>query len=613
MLLKKITLVNFRGVNKPVTVYFDMFNCIVGQNDAGKSTILKALDASLNETTLSKADFNVEAENNQIVIELYFSCDNKQYFLGEEIPTSIENEELTNEENLFVWRKVWTVTETNVLKPKTYIVRKKYSSGNDFVFCTEAQLITQCKTNSISTAKGNGEIFNNVEKRQKLREYNKQNNISFSFEAEEIPATGTSKTKAIGDSVKKILPTFQYFKADTSLSDTDNTIQKYFKELAFKLIKEEIDTDEMEAAVKEKLESILQKVTNKINEVVKSSEKVSPKIEFDWSKLISTSFISNSSGNDIPLSSRGDGFRRITMMSYFEYLAETERVDENQRIIFGFEEPETFLHPSAQSNLFDKLHLLGDNGYQVICSTHSPTIVGNAKRESIIYVSKPNNSYTVNQTGIDFKELAKDLGIKPDNVFSPLFSTSRLLFLVEGIDDAKAMHYKASLYKKAGLISHTFEDLCINIIPIGGCSAIKHWVTLDLLTKLEKPFFIFLDSDKADASAVSVNELSLINHGFILGINFLVTRKRLLENYIHPTALQRLVPGFNITYSDFDNAKKMCKHYPDDRIQGSLGGGNVAERHYCNLTFEELRSTWCDSNNDDEFLNLYDIINAKLN
>src|SRR5690606_23900534 len=180
---------------------------------------------------------------------------------------------------------------------------------------------------------------------------------------------------------------------------------------------EDVNTDDIEATIKTQLGSVLQKVTDKINDVLKSTEKVEPKVEFDWSKLISTSFVSTASGNNIPLSSRGDGFRRITMMSYFEYLAETQRTDATQQIIFGFEEPETFLHPSAQNSLFEKLNLLNENGYQVITSTHSPTIVGNARKNNIIHISKPENVYTVNQTGIDYKELAKDLGIKPDNTF----------------------------------------------------------------------------------------------------------------------------------------------------------------------------------------------------
>jgi predicted ATP-dependent endonuclease of OLD family len=491
------------------------------------------------------------------------------------------------------------VNETNIAKPKTFIVRKKYAGTNDFIFKTEQQLIVQCTTNSIATSKGNGDAYNNVEKREKLREFNQQNNIEFTYEYEEIPSSGTTKLKAIGDAIKKILPSFQYFKADTSLSDTDTTIQKYFKDMAFKLIQDEVNTDGMEETIKTQLGSVLQKVTDKINDVLKSTERVEPKVEFDWSKLISTSFVSTSSGNNIPLSSRGDGFRRITMMSYFEYLAETQRTNATQQIIFGFEEPETFLHPSAQDSLFDKLNLLTENGYQVITSTHSPIIAGNTKRNNIIHISKPANVYTVNQTEIDYKELAKDLGIKPDNTFTPLFSTSRLLFLVEGIDDVNAMHHKANLYKQNGLIPNTFDELSINIIPIGGCGGVKHWVNLDLFTKLEKPFFIFLDSDKENATSVSPNETNLTNYGLTVGTHFICSKKRELENYISPTALHRLIPSLNFTYADYDDVKKIVHK-------------KVSEKYYCNLTFDELRMTWFDGTND-EFINLYNTITAKLN
>jgi putative ATP-dependent endonuclease of OLD family len=511
-----------------------------------------------------------------------------------------------------VWKKVWNKNGENISKPKTYITRKQYVGDEDFVFKTEAQLMAQCNANGIETSKGNGEDYNNVEKREKLREYNRANDIEFNYQSIEIPSSGKTKIKAIGDSIKKALPSFQYFRADTSLSDTDTTIQNYFKDMAFNLIQEKVDTDLIETSVRTQLESVLENVTDKINDVVKSTEKVEPKISFDWSKLIKTSFVSTSSGDEIPLSSRGDGFRRITMMSYFEYLAETSKTADSQKIIFGFEEPETFLHPSAQENLFDKLNSLTNNGYQVITSTHSPTIVGNTKKENIIHISNPENIYTVNQTDIDYKTLAIDLGIKPDNTFTPLFSTSRLLFLVEGISDVVAMHHQANVYKQNNVIDHTFDELNINIIPIGGCGEVKHWVNLDLFTKLGKPYFILLDSDKDNLAQVSPNHTALINYGLTDNVDFLITKKRLLENYIHPSALERLVPGSALAYGDFDHAKNLCKSHPDSTIRARLGGKSVAEKHYPNLTFDELKLTW-DDGNEDEFLNLYQIMVNKLN
>jgi putative ATP-dependent endonuclease of OLD family len=127
------------------------------------------------------------------------------------------------------------------------------------------------------------------------------------------------------------------------------------------------------------------------------------------------------------------------------------------------------------------------------------------------------------------KQIALDLGIRPDNTFTPLFSTSKLLFLVEGIDDANAMHHKANLYKQEGQIQSTFEDLGVNIIPIGGCGGVLHWVNLDLFTKLEKPFFIFLDSDKETSEQQSPNELNLTNYGLTNGVDFLVSKNVCLK------------------------------------------------------------------------------------
>lgn len=94
----------------------------------------------------------------------------------------------------------------------------------------------------------------------------------------------------------------------------------------------------------------MEKITAKINAVVGDDEAVEPVIDFDWTKLVQTSFKSTNTEGNIPLKSRGDGFRRVTMMSYFEYLAEQEK-SEKQNILFGFEEPETFLHPNAQEKI----------------------------------------------------------------------------------------------------------------------------------------------------------------------------------------------------------------------------------------------------------------------
>ena len=144
-----------------------------------------------------------------------------------------------------------------------------------------------------------------------------------------MPTSGQTRAKKILDAIKNILPKFEYFRADRSLADSDSSVQKYFKDKAFKLLKDEINTDDVETAIKDKISEALSAITNKINQVVSAEEQVTAQVDFDWSKLITTTFKCKKDAENIPLSSRGDGFRRITMMSYFEMLAEENCGDKN--------------------------------------------------------------------------------------------------------------------------------------------------------------------------------------------------------------------------------------------------------------------------------------------
>ena len=605
MILTKIIIHQFKGIKDEKEIVIDDFNLIVGQNDAGKSTILKSLDCFLNSSNPSSEDLNNKSRDNLITITLHFNPSSQSIIIDQNIETTFEEEELINNNSELVIKKVWDASKSRITAD-TFIERKQYVE-NDFISLTEAQLITACGNLEITTQKANGEDFNNKEKRQKIRQNNIDSRIDFTFVMEKLPTFGSNRFKIIHDRIKGILPRFEYFKADTSLSETDATIQKFFKTLAIKTLEEEIDTSEVEDTIQAKLGGVLEKITAKINEVVPSDENVQPVVDFDWTKLVSTKFKSTEDGTEVPLSSRGDGFRRITMMAYFEYLAEQQK-SEHQKIIFGLEEPETFLHPSAQESLFHKLVGLCENDYQVIVSTHSPIIVSNSKKEKITHIHKTGGTYNVEQQIDDITSIATDLGIKVDNQFISLFDKAKVLILVEGIDDANALNHLCQEYKGNGLITHDFTELEITIIPIGGCESIKHWVSLSLLSTLDKPFLIFQDSDKTNAGEQSPTKSALENMEFVDGTDFIISKKRNLENYISSTALNRLVPNSNLNYNDWSNVKQLCAKH---RLAGRLGGKKVVDRHFQNLTFAELRTTFFDGN-EDEFINIHRLASSKL-
>lgn len=608
MKINKVIISNFKGIREPISISPALFTCIVGKNDVGKSTILKAIDLFLNDSSLSADDCNIYSGSNIISIDIVFHCEDTSITIDDTVNTTLSAEELYNEDNCLQIKKVWD-TSSKIIKAKYFIKRKKYAE-HDFIMLDERNLISLCKKLGIETSKANGEEYNNREKREKLRVYCQENNVGYTYEYDELPSSGQTRAKKILDVIRYLLPKFEYFRADRSLAYSDNSVQKYFKDKAYKLLKDEINTDDVEIAIKEKISEVLSTITDKINQVVSAEEQVTAQVDFDWSKLITTIFRCKKDEGNIPLSSRGDGFRRITMMSYFEMLAEENCGDKN--IIYGFEEPETFLHPETQKRLYNNLVLMTDNGYQVFVTTHSPNIVAETTIENIIFINKIDNNYIVKQKEeIDIETIVSDLGIKSNDLIFTIYDKVKCFFLLEGIDDVIAFTHTAEKYKESGKIDSTFEEKGVLLIPIGGCGAIQHWTNLQIIKKLNKPYHILLDSDKEYEEHESSNLNKLKDLGY-KDEDCSVTKKREIECYIPSSYFKSLEEPIDIEYGDWDDVKKICASHA---LAGRLGGKKVCERHFKNLTFNQLRATFCPNENDadDEFLLIYNTLMSKIN
>jgi len=100
----------------------------------------------------------------------------------------------------------------------------------------------------------------------------------------------------------------------------------------------------------------------------------------------------------------------------------------------------------------------------------------------------------------------------------------------------------------------------------------------------------------------------LCDYGFIEGKDFLVSKKRAMENYIPDTALNRLVPNASIKFGDWHNVKQICKTNPKSSL---LGGSRVLEKHFQKLSFQDLKRSFYDGN-EDEFLKIYSIVVRKI-
>jgi predicted ATP-dependent endonuclease of OLD family len=89
---------------------------------------------------------------------------------------------------------------------------------------------------------------------------------------------------------------------------------------------------------------------------------------------------------------KGHGLQRAVIFAILRAYAKfvTNRADkEKQTLILGIEEPELYMHPTAQRTIRNVLRLIADRGDQVFFTTHSPLLVDVARFDEIVRFQPP--------------------------------------------------------------------------------------------------------------------------------------------------------------------------------------------------------------------------------
>jgi putative ATP-dependent endonuclease of the OLD family len=94
MKLDEIKLTNFRGYAVETSIPIDHLTVLVGRNDAGKSTILEALDVFFNDEVIEREDCCVHTGSTEIRIACVFSDLPKSLIIDEQYATTLNAEYL---------------------------------------------------------------------------------------------------------------------------------------------------------------------------------------------------------------------------------------------------------------------------------------------------------------------------------------------------------------------------------------------------------------------------------------------------------------------------------------------------------------------------------------
>lgn len=627
MRISKIILDNFRGY-KHEEIDFNRFNCIVGKNDVGKSTIFEAikwfLDSSQNN---ADSNFNINQlqheydepmdyydDNGNIVdsynggytpeiiggeamsVEICFCDVNKKNKNLNEIFIDTKNDNYSfreqifdlsdylNDANLLCIKKSiqhsytqYFLDEGIIPSPNYSILTKQFQNkmpislwdiktllkeyasiyGEDDDIIQSFIIDSKKRWTTIYTSRYIPTIIESI--RIHLFRFYKYN----------LKWTPFDRTKT---DYLAIIPKFRYFNSDSLDSEYNSVVQDYInsflqRQNSFEDIQKSISKEfepvstVLNRTIKNNNLSLMPKVTCKFN------------VQFEFSNGL----------DSISLKSRGEGIQRVLMNILFRYISNKETGDES---IFVFEEPESHLHPEAQKTFFDTLIALSTKYNQVIITTHSPLMVSMCDVKDVIHIKKENEYPKVHQNdNTSLQEVIQDLGIGPNDTMLSLFDDYKSILFVEGKNDIYTLNKISELYKKNenSPIEQSFNEMKCLIIPVGGCSTVEEWANFGIVTQLAKPFAVLLDSDKNEETHESKNQTKLDSVFASLDTssdesnkrkmklskqNFILTRKREMENYIKPCVIENF---FN------SKCKSRLPEWKEKNIQdicNMMGNGN---------------------------------------
>lgn len=406
MKISKIHIANFRGI-KEIDLSPAQMNCIIGENNAGKSTGLLAINLFLKGTKISESDFYEKSK--EIFIDVTFSNVTEtdlNKILDKEnrsrIKNIIENNELkfrrkykidcTSE--LLCYKKV----PINIIYKADWIASElKGKKGGELkTFLKDTYQFTQNDVSNISSQAAAKEkierLILNLPSDQFAYDWEHlptgfSNTVTPMFpEPIYIPAvkdfTDETKTKESTSFGKLVKILFTQIEKSPEFLEIKNSFEKLNKMLNRQLIK---DDEGNEQLLDERLDS-LKILESDIQQVFQESfSQIKLELQIpnpEVRQIFNSTQILVDDGIKTTIDYKGDDVKRTLVFSILRtYVEKLNSDSQNTDYIFLFEEPELYLHPNGQRILYNVLEKLSIKD-QVFVTTHSPNFFSATAKET---------------------------------------------------------------------------------------------------------------------------------------------------------------------------------------------------------------------------------------
>jgi uncharacterized protein YhaN len=146
---------NYRCYKDEISLRFDDLTAMVGKNDAGKSTIMEALDIFFYDSGPDKNDANKQGQANDLAIIGVFSDFPPSIVLDQDAPTSLAAEYLLNADGNLEIHKIYSgATSSPKLTTLRLAAIHPTASGADDLFrLTNAELKKRAESLKADTSK----------------------------------------------------------------------------------------------------------------------------------------------------------------------------------------------------------------------------------------------------------------------------------------------------------------------------------------------------------------------------------------------------------------------------------------------------------------------------
>ncbi|USN94856.1 MAG: AAA family ATPase [Candidatus Nomurabacteria bacterium] len=481
MKITRVSIKNFKSF-KTERIDFDNLMAFIGENNAGKSNVLKSLDLFFSSTQKLPVDYFNDTKQ-PIVIQIWFND--------------------LNDDAKKTFSKYLLDDEQTVILKKEY-----YFEGDD---------------NHLFSAVILGDKFENDKDKKDAVEI---------LEKEEIdPFTSAEKhyywkPKPFGWATvaNGYLPDFLYVPAVKDIKEEAKITEKSrFGQIVNTMLSSVLENNELKR-VNEEFNKLLMgeneeqdgRITQLKDFETTLSEKLSAHMRGTSIKLDVTppsikevfqsgTRIMVNDGVFTAIEDKGHGLQRSVIFVIFRAYAELlkkERGEKAKALIFGIEEPELYLHPQMQRSMFALLKEISESD-QVIFTTHSSFFIDMTEYQSIgIAVKKDMATGTkiIQYTDEIFPQAEEKKNFKLLTEFDPERNEmffGRKVVLVEGDTE------KVVLPVIAGNINpeYLFYDYGITIVECGGKEAIPFFIKV--LNAFRIPYIVIYDKDAGSTDSNS--------------------------------------------------------------------------------------------------------------